>query len=138
MGSDDAIEPDAVPTPERPWSHGRLPTGRPLYISGQTPVDADGNVVHPGDLGAQFKQALHNVDRVVTAAGGTTADLTKLTIYVTDIATWRAHDIGQRRYDYLEKPYPCSTLVEVSGLAQPEYLVEIEGVAHLDEPVINA
>lgn len=134
MSNQRIVEPETLPTPDRPWSHGRLPTGRPLYISGQTPVNADGHVVHADDLGEQFERALRNVGRVVAAAGGTMADLTSLTIYVTDMAAWYADDVGTRRYDHLESPYPCSTLVEVTRLADPDYMVEVEGVAHLDEP----
>lgn len=134
MSNERVVEPDTIPTLDRPWTHGRMPTGRPLYISGQTPVDVDGTVVHAGDLGEQFEQTLRNVRHVVTAAGGTMADLARLTIYVTDMATWRARDVGDRRYDHLVAPYPTSTLVEVTGLAHPDYLVEVSGIAHLEDP----
>lgn len=126
-----AIEPDGLSTPDRPWSHGVLPTGRPLYVSGQTAVGPDGSVVHPDDLEKQFERALENLERVLDDAGGTMGALTALTIYLTDVAEWRERDVGETRYDYLEEPYPCSTLIEVSGLARPEFLVEVEAVAHV-------
>lgn len=133
MTDERAFEPDDLPTPNRPWSHGYRPVGRPVYISGQTSVDATGTVVHPGDIRAQFEQALSNVERVMTDAGGTMADLTELTVYVTNMDAWREEDAGSVRYDFLEEPYPCSTLIAVSELARPEYLVEVKGVAHVDE-----
>lgn len=120
-------------TPDRPWSHGVLPVGRPLYVSGQTAVGPDGAVVHPGDVRKQFVRALENLERVLEGAGGSMGDLTALTIYVTDMAEWRGRNVGEIRYDHLEEPYPCSTLIEVSGLARPDFLVEVEAVAHVDE-----
>lgn len=128
-----AIEPESLSTPDRPWSHGVLAEGRPLHVSGQTAIDADDTVLYPGDLERQFERVLENLERVLEAAGGTLGEIADITIYVTDVETWRAEDVGEIRYDYLEAPYPCSTLVEVNALARPGLCVEAEATAYLGE-----
>src|SRR6202022_3578243 len=104
-----------------------------VYLSGQVPSDASGNVVGEGDFEAQAEQVFRNLKIAIEAAGGTMADIVKLNIYLVaevdqaEVPTLRAI---RTRYVNVEAP-PASTLVVVSRLAQPGWLIEIEAVAAL-------
>jgi 2-iminobutanoate/2-iminopropanoate deaminase len=101
--------------------------GRTIYVSGMTARDKNGQTVGVGDMRAQVTQVLENLKSVLAAAGATLSDVVKITIFTCDIkATQQTSDI---RRTYFSKPYPGSTLVEVSRLADPNFLVEIEAVA---------
>ncbi|MCW3062924.1 MAG: reactive intermediate/imine deaminase [Solirubrobacterales bacterium] len=100
-----------------------------LHVSGQMGIDADGNLVGEGDVGAQTARALANIDALVRAAGGTRRDVVKLTAYLVDMSG-RAEFAAARR-EWVREPHPASTLVEVSALAAPGVLVEIDAIAVL-------
>jgi enamine deaminase RidA (YjgF/YER057c/UK114 family) len=108
--------------------------GRLLFLAGQTGLDADGRITAPGDLVAQFRQVLANLQSVVAQAGGKLTDITQLRIFVTDKAAYRANRkaLGQVYRSFLGKHYPAMTLVEVKSLLDDDALVEIEGVAVID------
>jgi len=117
------------------FSHGMLASGgRLLFLAGQTGLDADGRITAPGDLVAQFRQVLANLQSVVAQAGGKLTDITQLRIFVTDKAAYRANRkaLGQVYRSFLGKHYPAMTLVEVKSLLDDDALVEIEGVAVID------
>lgn len=139
MSEKRAFSPDGLCDPvedyDQPWSHAVAPTGSPIHVSGQTPVDEAGAVVHQGDMKRQFRTVLKNLDAVLRSAGGDSTDLTEVTIYVTDMDRWRDKDVSDVRYDFFEEPYPCSTLVEVEGLVHDEMLVEVKAIAHVETPV---
>ena len=118
------------------FSHGLEARGRLLFLAGQTAQDAEGRIVAPGDLVAQFRQALGNVATVVAAQGGSLRDLVKLTFYVVDWRDYRAKSkaIGQVYRELMGGHYPPTTLVEVKALWDDEALVEIDGFAVLEEP----
>lgn len=109
------------------------PGSRLIYISGLVGNDSKGKVVGPGDMHAQAKQVFENVRLALEAAGGSFKDVVKLNFYLTDMS--RADEVRAVRAQYInaEAP-PASTLVEVSKLAAPEYLVEIEAVAAIASP----
>ncbi|MGI8857654.1 MAG: RidA family protein [Thermomicrobiales bacterium] len=107
------------------------PSGRVLHLSGQVAQAEDGSVVGAGDIVAQARQVLENIRGVLTSVGGTMDDIQKVTIYVTDIS--RLMDIHAVRAEFFPPPYPASTLVEVTALVRPEYLIEIEAVAVIPE-----
>jgi enamine deaminase RidA (YjgF/YER057c/UK114 family) len=110
-----------------------LPAGaRTLLIGGQNAVGADGKVVGRGDLGAQTARALENLQLCLKAAGATLEQLVQVKIYLAgdiDIrpgfAAWMA--VWGNRSDP-----PTVTGLRVHGLANPDYLVEIEAIAVLD------
>lgn len=98
---------------------------RPVYLSGQVGVVADGTPVD--GIEAQAAQAVANLSAVLAEEGMTTADLVELTIYLTDLA-----EVGPFTGAVggtLPQPPPATTLLLVAGLAAPELLVEIEAVA---------
>ena len=100
-----------------------------LYCSGQTSVDAGGNPVHVGDMGAQVNQALDNVEKVLGQAGLKLADVVRLNYYTTNMAAFleavpkfdaRMHAAGCN---------PSSTLLGVASLFHPDIMVELEATA---------
>ncbi|MDQ6603202.1 MAG: RidA family protein [Chloroflexota bacterium] len=107
------------------------PPGRVLHISGHVSQDMGGNIVHEGDIVAQTRQVLENIRSVLASVGGTMADIQKMTIYVTDLS--RLIDLRAVQAEFFSLPYPASTLVQVSALVRPEYLIEIEAVAVIPE-----
>jgi enamine deaminase RidA (YjgF/YER057c/UK114 family) len=117
------------------FSHGLEARGRLLFLAGQTAQDPQGRIVAPGDLVAQFRQALLNVGTVIEAQGGSLRDVVKLTFYVVDRRDYRARAraIGQVYRELMGGHYPPTTLVEVKALWDDEALVEIDGFAVLEE-----
>ena len=129
------FNPPALAKPSG-YAHGVLVEGgRVLFLAGQTGMGPEGNIASPGDLVAQFAQALFNLRAVVEAAGGTMTDIVKLTLYVTDKAAYKAHlkPIGEAYRSFFGRYYPAMTLVEVKGLFDDDALVEIEGIAVIGE-----
>jgi reactive intermediate/imine deaminase len=100
-----------------------------LYISGMLPVNADGELVGTGDVIRQSEQVLDNVGAVLQATGATFGDVVRVGVYVRDMADRELINTVRRRY--FGDARPASTLVEVSALANPDALVEIEAVALL-------
>jgi 2-iminobutanoate/2-iminopropanoate deaminase len=100
-----------------------------LFLSGQVAYDKDGGVLHRGDFKAQAREAYKALRALVEAAGGTMESFVKLNTYVTDIR-YRA-DLVPVRQEFFPKRSPASTLVQVSALAHPDWLIEIEGIAVL-------
>lgn len=126
------LSPKSIPDPRPRYTQGILAEGkRLLFIAGQTGVDADNNVVGKGDVAAQTEQVLKNMKAVLDEAGASFADVVKITTYITDP---RFRDgITPARNKYFGENPPASTLVVVSGLADPDYLVEIEAIAVLPD-----
>jgi enamine deaminase RidA (YjgF/YER057c/UK114 family) len=111
--------------------HGNVvPAGaRTLYAAGQASTDDDGNPVHAGDMVAQVSQSLDNIEKVLSQAGMTLADVVRLNIFTTDIdAFFGAHASMVERLDAAGCK-PASTLLGVTRLAFPEMLVELEATA---------
>ena len=126
------INPEELGAP-RGWNNGMLaPAGRLLFIAGQTARDRSGQVAG-GDFAAQFDQALANVLAVLREAGGEPGDLGRLTIYVTDIAQYRAslQPLGEAYRRRMGRHFPAMALVEVTSLVDERALVEIEATAVL-------
>lgn len=115
-----------VPEPPAPFSQC-LVVGDQVFLSGMTAAAPDGTSSGGDDMAAQTRACLEKVGHLLAAAGASMADIVKLTIYTTDIA--RRAEISAARRGLLAEPYPCSTLVEVKGLASAGLLVEIDAVA---------
>lgn len=125
------INPSVLTKPSG-YVHGVLTQGgHLLFLAGQTGMGPTGNIASPGDLVAQFSQALFNVKMVVEAAGGTMTDIVKLTIFVADKAAYSANlqPLGETYRSFFGRYYPAMTLVEVKSLFDDEALVEVEGIA---------
>ena len=114
------------------YAHGVVTTGgHMLFLAGQPGLDINGNVASPGDMVAQCAQAYANLKAVIESAGGAVTDVVKLTIYVTDKATYKANrqSIGAAYRNVFGKHYPAMTLVEIKSLFDDDALVEIDGFA---------
>ena len=101
-----------------------------VFIAGQTAVDDNGNVVGKGSMEAQTRQVYANLTKAVVAAGGTPASIVKTTTYITDRENIPGYRAG--RQEMWPKDPPTSTLLIISGLANPDYLIEVEAIAVVD------
>ncbi|MFC7554855.1 pyrimidine utilization protein C [Pseudoroseomonas wenyumeiae] len=99
-----------------------------LYVSGTLPFDHDNNVVHAGDAAAQTRHVLETIKGVVEAAGGSMADVTFNSIFITDWANYAA--INSVYAEYFPGDKPARYCIQC-GLVKPEALVEIASFAHL-------
>ena len=125
------VNPEELGAP-RGWNNGMLaqPGGRMLFIAGQTARDASGRVADGGFV-AQFDRALGNVLVVLHQAGGEPGDIGRLTIYVSDMAQYRAslEPLGEVYRRRMGSHFPAMALVEVKSLVDPQAVVEIEATA---------
>lgn len=100
--------------------------GKMIYVAGQLGRDAGGNIVS-GGMRAQLEQTFKNLEACLKAAGATWGDVVKTNTFVTDYAAFSAcRDVRMR---YFGVAVPTSTTIQISGLAQPEAMVEIELIA---------
>jgi enamine deaminase RidA (YjgF/YER057c/UK114 family) len=111
------------------YSQGMKVTGAHtiLFTAGQVPYDTDGSVRHRGDFMGQARAVFTAVKALVEAGGGTLESVVKITTYVTDVR-YRA-DFRTVREEFFGARGPASTMVEVSALAHPDYLIEVEAIA---------
>lgn len=123
-----AVHAAGVDEPPRPgmFSNARL-VGEQLFVSGMHAGDGAGGILGDGSTYDQARHALTKVQRLVESAGGTMDDVVVLRLYVTDID--EKGDVGRARAEFFTGDFPCSTLVEVSGLVDPRLTVEIEAQA---------
>jgi reactive intermediate/imine deaminase len=105
--------------------------GRTVYIAGQVALDAKGQLVGEGDLAAQTRQVFANLEVALKAAGAGFGDVVKTNYYMLDAA--QVQVIRDVRSQYFTKELPASTLVQVSRLANPDFLIEIEVIAVVAE-----
>jgi enamine deaminase RidA (YjgF/YER057c/UK114 family) len=106
---------------------------RSIFTAGQVSIDERGALVGAGDLAAQTAQAMRNVGLALAAAGASYADIAKITTYVVNYKPEHRTIIGRARAPFFANGTPpASTLVGVTALAVPEWLVEIEAVAVVD------
>lgn len=106
---------------------------RTIHISGQVATDETGALVGGSDLGQQTTQVMRNLGRALASAGASFADVVKITTYVVGYRPELRPVIGQARSPFFAgREPPASTLVGVSALAAPEWLVEIEATAVTD------
>jgi enamine deaminase RidA (YjgF/YER057c/UK114 family) len=112
------------------FSHAAA-AGRLVALGGQVGCDASGRIVAPGDIAAQFAQAIRNVGTALAAAGCRPEHALKLTYFVTDRDAYRAHlkPIGAAYREVFGRHFPATSLFEVKGLFDPEAMVEIECLA---------
>jgi len=112
----------------KPAYSSAVVAGGTIYLAGATSGrDAAGNVVGRGDIEAQAIAVFESLKRTLAEAGATFADLTKITVLATKLE-YRAK-IGEVRARYIPQPPPASTFMVVSSLADPDFLVEVEGIA---------
>lgn len=118
-----------APAPIGPYSHSVMAEGKMLFISGQIPFDANGNLIGDGDVVAQTHQAIKNIEAIVSEAGGKLSDVVKTTVLMQDMNDFtKMNEV----YDsYFGATKPARAAFQVSRLPK-DVLVEIEAVACLD------
>jgi enamine deaminase RidA (YjgF/YER057c/UK114 family) len=126
------INPEGLPTPST-YTHVIVATGsRMVFIAGQEPEDAQGNLVGPGDLAAQARQVFANLGRALAAGGARPEQVTKITIFVVHLLREYLPTIEAARVTLFGDHKPVDTLVGVETLAGPGYLIEVDAIAVTD------
>jgi enamine deaminase RidA (YjgF/YER057c/UK114 family) len=118
------------------YSHAVVASGKLAFIAGQVAMDATGTLVGANDLRTQATQALSNIERILAALGADWGHVVRLGWYVLDAAQIQV--IRDAREAVLrpvlgDQPNPASTLVQVSSLFRPEFLVEVDAVVALPD-----
>src|SRR5688572_21948465 len=101
--------------------------GRLVFISGMTARRPDGTIAGIGDIEEQTRQVCENIKSAVEAAGGTLDDVCRVDVYLRSIGD--SERVNKVRREFFRPPAPASTLVEVSKLASPEFLVMMNAIA---------
>jgi reactive intermediate/imine deaminase len=126
---DHYVRPAGMP-PANGYSHAVAFNGPTLIISGQVPLDEEGRLVGDGDPRAQVRQVFENLATALAAAGATMEHVVKLTVFLTDMGDLLAFREVRDEFVQPDRP-PASSLVQVSGLVNPAFRVEIEAIAAL-------
>lgn len=126
------VNPDSLPAPSG-YAHA-VRAGTTVYLGGQTALDQDMRIVG-GGIVEQFAQAFGNVLTSLEEAGGKPEDLVSVTIYLTDVDDYMAHgrEIGRRWREMAGRKYPAMAGIGVTRLWQKEALIEIQGVAVIQD-----
>jgi len=103
--------------------------GSLIFLSGQLSRDANGNLVGPGDMMEQTRQAIRNMQTVLEAAGGSLSDIVSIVVYTTDMRQFK--EIVAARTEIFKEKLPTSTIVEVNHLADSGLLIEFQAIAAL-------
>lgn len=130
------VQPKELAAPSSEYSHAlRVECNRLLVISGQVALDAGGTLVGKGDFKAQTHQVFKNLEAVLRAAKADFTNVVQLTIYLTHYANVKR--FVRYRKELFERffpdgVFPAETLLVITSLAYPEYLIEIEALAAVD------
>ena len=125
------INPPELGTPPGYSQVVDVSASRIIFIAGQTALDRDGNVVGKYDFAAQAAQVFSNLSVALQASGCTAANLVKLTLFLTDMGNLARYREARNRFFASVTPpaAPAVTLVEVSKLYGPDFMIEIEAIA---------
>ena len=123
------IRSERLATPSGVFSHATMieAKGRLVFISGMTARRPDGSIAGIGDITEQTRQVCENVKAAVEAAGGTMDDICRVDVYVRNMEHFEA--IHKVRAQYFKEPLPASTMVEITKMTSPDYLIEINAIA---------
>src|SRR4051794_20062051 len=123
------IQSDKIRQPSGHFSQAIEAKGRIVFLSGMTARRADGTIAGVGDIEAQTRQVCENLKSAVEAAGGSLDDVCRVDVYVRNMEHFDA--IHKVRREYFKPPAPASTMVEVTKMVHPDYLIEINAIAVL-------
>jgi enamine deaminase RidA (YjgF/YER057c/UK114 family) len=125
-----SVRPKTLPPTAGFSQVAKVTGGQTIYVAGQVALDTARHVVGRGDFRAQAEQVFANIQAALAAAGADFSHVVKLNMYVLDMANLPVLREVRDRYVNTQTP-PASTLVEVRGLAQEEFLLEVEAIASL-------
>jgi enamine deaminase RidA (YjgF/YER057c/UK114 family) len=108
--------------------------GNTVEVTGTVAVDDNNQLVGGDSAYEQTRFVLGKIEKVLQKAGASLADVVRTRIFVTDISRWEEY--GRAHGEVFSSIRPCTTMVEVSKLISPEYLVEIEATAIIENEVI--
>jgi aminoacrylate peracid reductase len=117
--------PKIATVPGAPYSPGTK-AGNLVFVAGMLALDANGQIVGRGDIGAQTRQVLDNVKAIAEAGGGRMSDITKTTVYITDMANFAAMNEVYKTYFPSEPPARATVKAD---LVNKDFLVEIDAIA---------
>ncbi|MFT7475994.1 MAG: reactive intermediate/imine deaminase [Verrucomicrobiales bacterium] len=115
----------------QPFSQGIVrDAGRMVFVAGQVALDPEGAVIGVGDPAAQTAATLDNLVTVLAEGGATLDDVVRLTVFLTDMDHLPA--VQEVRARYFPNDPPVSSTIQISGLVNPELVVEIDAIAVID------
>jgi len=120
------VHSDKVPTPKPGIKSNCKVVGNQVFISGMVGRHADGSI--PAGMAAQAAIALGKIRDLMEAAGGSMADVVQINVFATELAV---DDFQATRRDFFRGDFPCSTFVQVKGLADPRLVVEINAMGFI-------
>ena len=100
-----------------------------MFLAGQAPISAEGELVGEGDFEAQTRQVFENLRTVLERSGATFESIVKLVVCVTD--TTKLREYARVKAEYIPGPQPASTAIGVASLALPGMLIEVDATAVL-------
>src|SRR5260370_16047000 len=125
------INPPELGTPPGYSQVVDVRAGRIIFIAGQTALDQDGKLVGKNDFVSQARQVFHNLNVALQSAGCTAANLVKMTVFLREMGNLQTYRDARNHFFSTTTPpaAPAITLVEVSKLYGPDFLIEIEAIA---------
>lgn len=106
--------------------------GNTIEVTGTVAVDDNGQLVGAGDAHAQTKFIIQKIEKVLQRAGASLKDVVRTRMFVTDISRWEEY--GKAHGEFFAGILPCTSMIEVKGLIDPGYLIEIEATAMVNPP----
>jgi len=103
--------------------------GNIIEVTGTVAIDENNLLVGKDDAYGQAKFIIEKIERVLQQAGSSLRDVVRTRMFVTDISRWEEY--GKAHGEFFSTIKPCTSMIEVSGLIAPEYLIEIEATAIL-------
>jgi 2-iminobutanoate/2-iminopropanoate deaminase len=127
------ISTDAIRKPIGNFSQATVveAKGRLVFVSGMTARRPDGSIAGVGDIREQTRQVCENIKAAVEAAGGALEHVCRVDVYVRNMEHFDT--IHEVRRQYFKPPLPASTMVEVTKMVSPDYLIEINAIAVVPE-----
>ncbi len=104
--------------------------GNTIEVTGTVAVDANNELVGKNDAYAQTRFIIEKIEAVLKRAGASLSDVVRTRMFVTDISRWEEY--GRAHGEFFSTIKPCTSMIEVKGLIDPEYLIEIEATAILN------
>lgn len=127
MKKADSISTTQAPKAIGPYSQG-IVAGQFLFVSGQLPINPDKGEMVDGDIAARAEQVFDNISAIVRSAGGSMADVVKVTLFLTDMADFQqVNEVYSRHF---QTPYPARSAVQVSALPLGSN-IEAEAIVYL-------